>query len=91
MKHYPVYLSVKGQRIALAGGGEAAVAKLRLLLKTEAEIVVYATDPVAEIRDWAAQDKISLVPRALAAGDLSDAFLGPLDARGGNRQPAARE
>ena len=28
MKHYPVYLSVKGQRIALAGGGEAAVAKL---------------------------------------------------------------
>lgn len=75
MKHYPVFLSVQGQRIALSGGDEAAVAKLRLLLKTEAEITVYAADAVAEIQNWAAQGKLSLVARALEAGDLSDEVL----------------
>ena len=77
MKHYPVFLSVQGQRIALSGGDEAAVAKLRLLLKTEAAITVYAANPVAEIKDWAAQDKISLVLRALEAGrsDGRSSFL----------------
>jgi len=37
MDHFPIYLSTKGQRIVLSGGGEAALAKLRLLLKTEAD------------------------------------------------------
>lgn len=75
MKHFPVFLSVEGQRIALSGGGEAAVAKLRLLLKTEAKIVVYAADAVQEIHDWAAQGKVELVTRALRDGDLSNEIL----------------
>lgn len=75
MQHYPVYLSVKGQRIALSGGGEAAVAKLRLLLKTEAQIVVYAKDATREIVDWAANDKLVLIDRSLAAGDLTSEVL----------------
>ncbi len=48
MRFFPVILRVADQRIVVSGGGEAAVAKLRLLLKTEARIEVYATeiDPV---------------------------------------------
>lgn len=75
MKHYPVFLSVEGQRIALSGGGAAAVAKLRLLLKTEAEIEVYAVDPAAEIKDWAHEGKLTLIERSVEAGDLRDEIL----------------
>jgi len=38
--------------IAVVGGGEAAVAKLRLLLKTEAKITVYDPAPSAQIQSW---------------------------------------
>ncbi|MGH1465642.1 MAG: siroheme synthase CysG [Cognatishimia sp.] len=75
MKHFPVFLSMQGQRIALSGGGEAAVAKLRLLLKTEATLTVYAAQATAQIHDWANQDKLTLIARALQPGDLTDEIL----------------
>ena len=34
MQHFPIFMAVKGRRIVVSGGGDAAVAKLRLLLKT---------------------------------------------------------
>ena len=46
MDHFPVFLRVHGRRIVLSGGGEAAVAKLRLLMKTTAHITVFAQTPV---------------------------------------------
>ncbi|CUJ34024.1 siroheme synthase CysG [Cognatishimia activa] len=75
MKHYPVYLSVQGQHIALSGGADAALAKLRLLMKTEAQITVFAPEAAAEIRDWATQGKLTWVPRALEDGDLGKEVL----------------
>ncbi|MDC0737381.1 siroheme synthase CysG [Cognatishimia sp. SS12] len=75
MKHFPIFLSVKGQRIALSGGGDAAVAKLRLLLKTEALLTVYAENATAEIRDWAAAGRLTLIARSLRAGDLAGEVL----------------
>jgi uroporphyrin-III C-methyltransferase/precorrin-2 dehydrogenase/sirohydrochlorin ferrochelatase len=45
MKYFPVFLNVAQKPIALVGGGAAAVAKLRLLLKTEAEVTVYDPGP----------------------------------------------
>ena len=38
MKHFPIFLSISGRRIIVSGGGDAAMAKLRLLMKTEAHI-----------------------------------------------------
>ena len=29
MKHFPIFTAVEGRRIVLAGGGEAALAKLK--------------------------------------------------------------
>jgi uroporphyrin-III C-methyltransferase/precorrin-2 dehydrogenase/sirohydrochlorin ferrochelatase len=75
MKHFPIYLNVDDQRITLAGGGETAVAKLRLLLKTDARIVVYADNPVAEIEGWADAGRLTLVRRAMAPGDAICARL----------------
>ena len=34
MQHFPVFMAVKGRRIVVSGGGDAALAKLCLLLKT---------------------------------------------------------
>jgi uroporphyrin-III C-methyltransferase/precorrin-2 dehydrogenase/sirohydrochlorin ferrochelatase len=69
MQHFPIFLNLAGRRVIVSGGGECALAKLRLLLKTEARIWVFTTDPSPEVLDLAAKGKITLTPRALAAGD----------------------
>jgi uroporphyrin-III C-methyltransferase/precorrin-2 dehydrogenase/sirohydrochlorin ferrochelatase len=75
MQHFPVFMAVKGKRIVVSGGGDAALAKLRLLLKTEARIEVYATEAEAEIEAWAAEGKLALVRRLIEASDLMGAVL----------------
>lgn len=75
MQHYPVYLAVANQRIVLVGGGAAAVAKMRLLLKTDAALHVFADAPVAEIADWQAQARLTLHRRAPVSGDFDGAVL----------------
>ena len=75
MDHFPIFLSTKGQRIVLSGGGEAALAKLRLLLKTQAKISVFAPTPAPEIAAWADADRLTLHTRALRHGDVLCAKL----------------
>ena len=75
MRHYPVFLDLRGRRIAVAGSGAVAEAKLRLLMKTEASIVVAGTKPTAAVRAWAAEGRIVLHQRALAAEDVAGAAL----------------
>jgi len=75
MDHFPIFLSTKGQRIVVSGGGEAALAKLRLLMKSQAKISVYATDPAPELVQWADADRITLHTRALRLGDVLCAKL----------------
>ena len=75
MRHFPVFLNLRGRRVVVSGSGECAVAKLRLLLKTEARISVYGADPVARVRDWAAEGRLTLVERPLARGDATCAAM----------------
>ncbi|MEX0284397.1 MAG: siroheme synthase CysG [Paracoccaceae bacterium] len=75
MQHFPIFLSTRDARVVLSGGGEAALAKLRLLLKTEAQIEVFAEEPASDIITWAKAGKIDLNRRALEAGDVSGAAL----------------
>ncbi|QFU08075.1 Siroheme synthase [Rhodobacteraceae bacterium THAF1] len=75
MQHFPIFLNLAGRRVVLSGGGEAALAKLRLILKSEAHVTVFAAAPASEIRDWAAQGKLRLVRRALDHGDALCAAL----------------
>lgn len=75
MQHFPIFLAVAGRRIVLAGGGDAALAKLRLLLKTQAHITVISQDAAPEIRDWAARARLTLIPRAMEPGDALCAAL----------------
>jgi uroporphyrin-III C-methyltransferase/precorrin-2 dehydrogenase/sirohydrochlorin ferrochelatase len=75
MQHFPIFLDLKSQLIIVSGGGEAALAKLRLLFKTEAEIKVFALHPSPELRQAAAAGQIALHLRALAKGDATGARL----------------
>lgn len=75
MQHFPIFLDLAGRRVVVAGGGDAALAKLRLLLKTEAHVSVFAPTPAAEIEAWAAEGKLTLHRRALEPGDAMCAAL----------------
>ena len=75
MKHFPIFLAVAGRRIVLSGGGDAAMAKLRLLMKTEAHLTVIAADVAGYIRKWAAQGKLRIIERAMEPGDALCAAL----------------
>jgi uroporphyrin-III C-methyltransferase/precorrin-2 dehydrogenase/sirohydrochlorin ferrochelatase len=75
MQHFPIFLSVTHRRIVLTGGGEAALAKLRLLLKTEGKITVFADAPHPDLLRMAAEGRLSLVQRAFDHGDTLCARL----------------
>ena len=75
MDHFPIFMAVEGRRIVLSGGGDAALAKLRLILKTSAKITVIAQDAAPEIHRWAKEGKLTLIPRAMEAGDAMCAVL----------------
>jgi uroporphyrin-III C-methyltransferase/precorrin-2 dehydrogenase/sirohydrochlorin ferrochelatase len=75
MKHFPIFLAVQGRRIVLAGGGDAALAKLRLLLKTEAKLTVIAAQAAPQIHAWAADGRLTLLSRAMEPGDTMCASL----------------
>lgn len=75
MRHFPIFLKVQGKRILITGGGETAIAKLRLLMKTEAEVVVFAAEPEAQVREWTEENKITLVERAIRSDDFYNAAM----------------
>ncbi len=75
MDHFPIFMAVSGRRIVLSGGGDAALAKLRLILKTTANVTVFAAEAALEIHKWAADGKLTYVPRAFEAGDAMCAVL----------------
>lgn len=75
MEHFPIFVAISGRRVVVSGGGDAALAKLRLLLKTTAHISVFTVSPASEILDWAKTGKLRLVERALEPGDTTCATL----------------
>ena len=75
MQHFPIFLAVAGRRIVVSGGGEAALAKLRLLMKTEAHLTVFTPDPDPQIATWATEGRLTLRTRALEPGDALCAAL----------------
>ncbi|WP_299702942.1 siroheme synthase CysG [uncultured Tateyamaria sp.] len=75
MNHFPIFLNTAGRRIVLSGGGDAALAKLRLLMKTAAHITVFAPNADNQIKAWATDDKLRLIDRAMEPGDAMCAAL----------------
>ena len=68
---FPLSYKVRGQRIVIVGGGEEALNKARLAIKTTAEVVIVS----AEISDDFNQLPVTLLARAFAPADLDGAAL----------------
>lgn len=71
MKTFPMFLQMAGRHVVIVGGGEQAAQKARLMLKTEAQIVLVASELDAELAAMVAGG------RAQQVSDLSvDVFRG---------------
>ena len=75
MQHFPIFLRLSGERVVVSGAGQAAVAKLRLLLKTEAQLAVFGADPDKEILSWHRVGRLGHEARAVESADLDGAAL----------------
>ena len=72
MRHYPVFIDLRGRRVVVAGAGEVAVAKLRLLMKTEArDRRLWRRSGGPKCGPGRPRAGIELVERPLAPGDAA--------------------
>src|SRR6185437_11830051 len=84
---FPVSYKIKGQRIAIVGGGEEALAKARLAVKTTASVVILATEITA---DFSGLD-VELRERAFEPADLDGVALVFVADHGPDGDAAKRE
>lgn len=75
MRYFPIFVDLDEQRVVVSGAGETAVAKLRLLLKTDARIAVFGTDPAGQVLRWAEEGALTLIARPVQQGDAENARL----------------
>lgn len=75
MKNFPMFLQMSGRRVLIIGGGEEAAQKARLILKTEAEIVVLAPVLKPELQLYVDEGKIVHLDEPLTADIMQSAIL----------------
>ena len=75
VQRFPIFLRLSGERVVVSGAGRAAAARLRLLLKTEAQIFVFGADPIAEIRSWHREGALRHTGRPVGDADIEGAAL----------------
>lgn len=75
MQYLPIHFDTRGVSILIVGGGPAAEAKLRTLLKTEARLIVVSEDIGPELIRWAADGKIHYFKRNFIESDLEGVSL----------------
>lgn len=75
MRYFPLFLDVQNRKALVVGGGEEALRKVRLLLKTEVRIEVVATELHSELTDLAVGGNIAWVGRKFAPHHLDGAAM----------------
>ena len=75
MQYFPIFLRLSGELVVVSGAGSAAVAKLRLLRKTEARLVVFGLDPNPDVLSWHGSGALRHETRVLESADLEGAAL----------------
>lgn len=75
MRYLPLFWDTRGRVAVVAGGGEAALQKVRTLLDTEADTRVFAPHPHGDLEALAADGRIVLCARAALPEDLDTADL----------------
>lgn len=75
MKTFPMFFQMAGRRVVIVGGGEQAAQKTRLMLKTEAQIVVLADALEDELAALAASGRITQQKGVISAADFTKTAL----------------
>ncbi|RBW45555.1 uroporphyrinogen-III C-methyltransferase [Loktanella sp. D2R18] len=75
MKTFPMFLTMTDRRVVIAGGGEQAAQKCRLILKTEAQITVLAPTLDPELADLHAAGKINWDKSPITPTQFADTAL----------------
>lgn len=75
MQSFPMFIRTTGRRVLIAGGGEQAAQKARLMLKTDAQIVLLATTLDAELADLVATGRALHDSGRIIATSFSDAAI----------------
>lgn len=70
MRYFPIFADLAKARVVVVGGGEQAAQKVRLLLKTDAQITVVAETVSDELRELERSNAIWIVARGFLARDL---------------------
>ena len=63
MRYFPLFIDLKGRKVLVVGGGEEALRKVRLLLKTEARIELIAAELHPELTDLAIRGNLAWICR----------------------------
>ncbi|MEO6610008.1 MAG: SAM-dependent methyltransferase [Aestuariivirga sp.] len=72
MRYFPLFLDLQGRRAVVIGGGEEAVRKVRLLLKTQARIEIVAAALPAEL---AGNPKVFLIAAPYQPSQIEGAAM----------------
>ncbi len=75
MDFFPGFLSLKGRRCVVVGGGDIALRKARLLHSAGAHIDVVAPETSQAFAEYIERHALDHTPRAFLPGDLDDAWL----------------
>jgi uroporphyrin-III C-methyltransferase/precorrin-2 dehydrogenase/sirohydrochlorin ferrochelatase len=75
MKTFPMFLQMQGRRVVIAGGGEQAVQKCRLILKTQASITVLAPALEPELANLHATGRIAWQRGVIKPDNFADCAL----------------
>jgi uroporphyrin-III C-methyltransferase/precorrin-2 dehydrogenase/sirohydrochlorin ferrochelatase len=75
MEFLPVFLRLQGQNVLVVGGGQVALRKVQMLLRSGAQVHLVAPDISPEVRRLLAADPHALHQRGFAESDLDKAKL----------------
>ncbi len=75
MKTFPMFLQMNGRRVVIAGGGEQAAQKTRLMLKTEARIEILAQELEEELQALADAGRVVHVTDRATPAHFADTAL----------------
>jgi len=75
LSHLPIFMSLRGRRCAVIGGGEVAARKCALLLDAGAQITVTAPACGPTITGWAKDGRLGINPARYSPSDLDGCVL----------------
>jgi precorrin-2 dehydrogenase/sirohydrochlorin ferrochelatase len=75
LPYYPVFLKIAEKKCVVAGGGNVALRKVRVLLDHGASVTVISPDHCPELLELDETGRIQIVKRNFQKDDLHDAFI----------------